>query len=347
VSAKGRFLGYATAVVRRIALGPGIAGVVCVLYALVACSSLPDLHFDDGEGGVGGEGGVVGEGGVGEGGDGSFSCKTTSGFSCQDAVADWTPVLFAPSGQPSCPSGTSGIDLKVAAGDASPTCACSCNAAGGSCTSGNFTVTSSAEATCAVTPSTTNVPVSGGCSAINGGSFAVSTDAMIAPPAGPTACTPTGAPAASLTSGRLCQVTGTGTGCTATQSCAPKSSSGLQSCVTKSGSSACPVGFSKRSTAGTSAVDNRTCTGCACAPPTPCSGGSVSLYDNQMCKAMGGQHGAEDITGACSPAAPSSGFTATHYKSTPPTGGGCGAPTNQGTAAGTVDFQNERTICCK
>jgi hypothetical protein len=62
---------------------------------------------------------------------------------------------------------------------------------------------------------------------------------------------------------------------------------------------------------------------------------------------MGGQKGAENITGACNPASPDSAFTATHYKSTPPTGGGCGAPTTQGLAAGSVAFQDERTICCK
>jgi hypothetical protein len=328
-------------VVRRIALGPGIAGVVCVLlYVLVACSSLPDLHFDDGEAGVGGEGG--------DGSVGPLGCTTTSGFVCQDAVPDWTPVLFAPSSQPSCPFGTSGIDLKVASGDASATCACSCSAAGGSCTSGSFTVTSSAEATCAVTPSTTNVSVdAAGCTAISGGTFAVSSRAMAKPPTGPTACMPKGVQAASLTSGRLCQVAGDAAGCTATQSCAPKPSAGLQSCVTKSGSTACPFGFSKRSTAGTSAVDNRMCTGCACGSPTPCGGGSVSLYDNAMCHTMGGSHGAEGISGACNALSPDSAFTATHFKSTPPSGGGCGAPTNQGAATGTVDFESERTICCK
>ena len=228
----------------------GIAGRVVALHALIACGSLPDLHFADTEAGVGGsEGGVGSEGGIGLDA-GPFSCETTTSFVCQDAVPDWTPVLFAASMQPSCPSGTSGIDLKVAAGDASATCACSCSSAGGSCASGDFTVTSGADSACAGSGPTTVSVDSAGCTPINGGSLSLSSRAMATPPTGPTSCTPSGAQAAALTSGRLCQVAGEGTGCTATQSCAPKPGGGLQACVAKSGINPCPAGFARRSTAG-------------------------------------------------------------------------------------------------
>ena len=324
---------------RRTLLG-SLVGIFATIGMVVACSSLPDLHFVDSEGGVGSEGGVIGEGGA-------FNCRSPS-FVCQDAVPEWTPVLFAASMQPSCPFGTTGTDLKVASGDASATCACSCSSAGGSCGTGSFTVASGADSTC-TGGATTTVPVdSPGCTAINGGSVSVSSHAMATPPMGPTSCTPTPGQAAALTSGRLCTVAGDGTGCSSTQSCAPKTfGGGFQTCVAKSGINECPFGFAKRSTAGTSAVDNRTCTGCACGAPTPCTGGSVSFYDSFMCKIVGNQHGAEGINGSCNPLSPDSSFTATHFKAQPPTGGGCGAPTNQGTAAGSVAFQNVQTICCR
>lgn len=113
-----------------------------------------------------------------------------------------------------------------------------------------------------------------------------------------------------------------------------------------SGRVACPGGFSKRSTAGTSAADTRACIGCACGPAVPCTGGTVSLYDNSMCKTNGSAKNADNVGETCNALAPSSAFTATYFKSTKPAGG-CAAPTAQGTVTGAVSFTNERTICCK
>jgi len=130
--------------------------------------------------------------------------------------------------------------------------------------------------------------------------------------------------------------------------CAPKSTSGggLSSCITTSGKAACPSGFPNRSTAGTSATDTRACIGCACDAPVPCTGGSISLFDNAMCKTVGMSRHADDIGATCNDLAPSSSFTATHFESKAPTGG-CAAPTANGTVTGTVSFTNERTVCCK
>jgi hypothetical protein len=65
-----------------------------------------------------------------------------------------------------------------------------------------------------------------------------------------------------------------------------------------------------------------------------------------MCKTVGNSKHADDIGATCNDLAPSSSFTATHFQSTPPTGG-CAAPTAKGTVSGTASFTNERTVCCK
>ena len=350
---------------RRDILGSTIAALVAA-GVVVACSSLPDLHFADADGGpAGGEGGTEGGNPLCKGGgpeictdgvdndcDLLTDCKDTSciaaGFGCEAVPAGWTAVTFSATTRPSCPLGETAIDLQVAAGDATATCNCSCNPVGGKCDTGNFTIASASDTACAVTPTTTTVPVDmGGCTAL-GASIALSTRAMATPPAGPTSCAVTAGVNGALTNGRLCQPQGIGGGCNAGEVCAPKpsASAALSTCITASGMMACPSGFPKRSTAGTSAADTRACTGCACAAPVPCTGGSVSLYDNSMCKTVGNSKHADNIGGTCEDLAPSSSFTATHFESTPPTGG-CAAPTTKATLSGAVTFTNERTVCCK
>jgi len=330
-----------------------------------ACSSLPDLRFDDLDGGLVVEGGPGTEGGppgscVPSGSEicddgidndcnGQTDCadsKCDAGFRCADVPTGWTAADFAPSTTPTCSSGTTGTDLSMAAGDGAASCTCTCAAAGGACANGNFTLNLSSEATCGVAATTGTVPKSGGnCTAL-GASFAVTTHAKIAPVVGPTSCTPTPVKVGPLTSGRLCQAPRFGGGCGASQVCAPRPATGFQDCITKAGKNVCPSGFSKRSSAGSSATDARTCTGCTCASPTACAGGSVSLYGNTMCKTAGGNDGAEGIGSSCAALAPDMAFTATHYMATPPTGG-CGVPTAPATAGGTLTFANDRTVCCQ
>ncbi len=348
---------------RRTILG-SVIGSAVFTCALVACSSLPDLHFadSDGEGGVG-EGGTEGGNPLCKGGgpeicnDGvdndcnlladctdSF-CKD-NGFTCETIPSGWTAVTFSATARPSCGPGETPIDLKVAAGDSTGTCNCSCKAAGGDCGSGNYTVASAGDTACASGATTTSVPVdNGACTALNA-TIALSTRAMATPPQAPTSCMVVADLSAALTDGRLCQPPGVGAGCAAGQACAPKASGSLASCITMSGKAACPSEFPKRSSAGTSATDTRACSGCACAAPLPCTGGSVSLYDNAMCKTVGNSKHADGIGATCDDLAPSSAFTATHFKSTPPMGG-CAAPTANGTVTGGVSFMGERTVCCK
>jgi hypothetical protein len=320
---------------------------------LLACSSVPELHFVDGDGGAidpncTQTGAEICNDGIDNDCDGKIDCQDSdcnAGFSCQDAPADWTAVTFAAAAQPGCAPGATSTDLQVSAGDGSATCSCSCESVGGSC-AGNLTLVTAADTACAVNPTSAAIPPNAGACTALGGNIALSTRAMLMPPPAPSSCMPKQGLNGALTKGRLCQAPQFGKGCAANQVCAPKPATGLDACVTKAGKSACPAGFAKRNTAGTGANEMRTCTGCACDPPTACTGGSVELFDNPACKTNGNAKHATGINGACNPLAPDSGFTATHFTSTPATGG-CGTPIAPATASGSLAFVDERTVCCK
>jgi hypothetical protein len=351
------------------------SATIATLFALTAsmasggCSSLPELRFDEdasalfpGDGGQEGainckrSGSEICNDGIDNDCNGKTDCEDFAcrqqGYSCQDVPNDWTAISFSATARPTCPDGTMSVDLKVAPGDSTgATCNCSCNGVGGSCTSGSFTVTSANDGACSSTPTTTTVPVNNAACAALTTNIVLANRAMLTPPSPPASCALTSALNGALTDGRLCQaVAGSalmGGGCGTNQLCARGASTGLASCITKNGRSACPVDFPQRSTAGTDATDSRSCSGCACAAPTPCTGGDVSLYESSTCKAVGGFQNATGITTSCNNLNPDSNFTATSFKSTPPTGGGCGALTNPGTVTGGVSFINERTVCCR
>jgi hypothetical protein len=57
--------------------------------------------------------------------------------------------------------------------------------------------------------------------------------------------------------------------------------------------------------------------------------------------------GAEGIGTSCAAASPNVGFSATYYKSTPPTGGCDPNPTAPATFTGTLTFGDQRTVCCQ
>ncbi len=358
----------------RSAVAIAASAIATSALALVAgaasggCSELPDVHFGDTASGEGGSG----EGGAGEGGidprckstgreicddgidndcNGRVDCQDSAcaqqGFSCQDAPADWKPASFSASAHPSCGSSAASTDLMVAAGDGSASCDCTCDAVGGSCASGEFTVAISNESTCAVGAQTANVPATAaGCMALGTSiNVPLNAHAKLSPPAPPTSCAPKPSVNGALTNGRLCQADKVGGGCRSGQVCAPKPANGLQACVAKDGRAACPFGFDQRSTAGTTANDGRSCNGCTCGSPSACSGGSVSLYGNSMCKTVGSFSGAENLGTACD-ATTEDNFNATFVRVTSPSGG-CGAPTSKGAPGGMLSFTAERTVCCK
>jgi hypothetical protein len=360
------------------AAGSATMAVLCALGASAAsggCSSLPDIHFVD-DASPTGEGGPT-EGGPAEGGMVDAGCKPTGveicndgidndcngktdcqdlrcqqqGLTCQDVPSGWTAVSFSPAARPSCPDGTATIDLKVSDGDGTTaSCNCSCKSAGGSCTTGaSYVVGSANDAACTTTPTTTTVSVdTAACTAL-ATNISLASRAKISEPSGPTSCEVNAAVSGALTDGRLCQAPAGGAatgGCGANQICAAGGTQNLATCIAMNGKSACPASFPNRSTAGTDATDTRSCTGCACAPPSPCTGGSVSLFTTANCKTTGAaQLHTDAITSSCNALTPDQGFTAAFFKSTPPSGG-CGAPTAQGAVSGGLTFANERTICC-
>lgn len=328
---------------------------------LVACSSVPDITFGDpGDGGTDGRvidpnckpsGAEICDDGIDNDCNGLTDCqddRCTSGFSCQEAPEGWTAVAFAATAAPPCPTGETTTALKVSAGDGmTASCTCTCGPVGPACTTGSFTLTMSNDVACAVTPTTASIPTSSGCAPLLTPFSFNATNAKIAPQA-PTSCAPKLSLNGALTDGRLCEAAKLGRGCGTNQVCAPKPTAGLTSCITKAGKSACPAGFTKRSTAGTDAVDQRMCTGCTCNAPAPCVGGSVSVYDNSMCATNGAvKNGAKGITQTCAATTPDPSFSATHFEATPPTGGCATAPATPAGATGGVTFTAERTVCCK
>jgi hypothetical protein len=305
-----------------------LVGSAVVAIVLAACSSLPDLQFDE-------------DGGTTILPDGAVVAKCT----CQTPPEGWTPLSFAPSSRPTCPGGTNAVDLRVASGDGSPSCSCTCGDVGGSCKTGNYTLTVSGELTCAIAPATASVPVDvAACTALPS-PITVPNPAFakVALPS-PTSCGATSSLKTPLTDGRLCEPA-PATACTAGQLCAATSGGGFTACIAKPGQNACPSDFPKRSTVGTAADTSKACVGCACGAPTACTGGTVSVFDNGGCKTNGAMHGATGIASACA-ATSDSGFTASHFKSTAGSGGCAPTPTTQ-PAPGTLSFTNIRTVCCK
>ena len=313
----------------RFALTAARCVAVAATVTMTACSSLPDLSFGPiTDGGSPGDGPVV----VGQ-------------CTCETPPAGWTPVNFAAASRPSCPASETASDLRVIGGDGAPSCTCTCSDVGGGCTTGDFTVSISTEATCGVTPTNASIPVAMGSCAALGTTITVPTGAfakVVAPV--PTSCAPKAALASAVTSGRTCEPPKSAS-CSADQLCAPTAASGLTSCVARAGSNACPPEFPNRSTAGTAADESKACLGCACGAPAACTGGKVSLYDGSNCKVVGSSHGF-DVASVCA-ATSDSNFTATHFKSSPPQGG-CSntTPTAQPTP-GTLTFTDGRTVCCK
>jgi hypothetical protein len=335
-----------------------------VALTLLACSAVPDLHFDDDGGGTlegGAEGGIdpncdatgpeICDDGIDNDCNGRTDCQdarcTSTGFSCEQAPDGWTLVTFSESQHPPCPGNEDFTDLKVALGDSSPTCACTCMGNGGSCDS-DVTLSVSADPTCVGGGATTMQVASGiaTCTALdNSITIPNGARANITLPNTPSSCSGNAEVAGGLTDGRMCRAQRFGAGCDTGEVCALRTTIGLTSCVTKDGKSACPTGYTKRNTAGTSADDSRSCDNCNCGAPTPCNGGTVSLYSNGACSKGGSGSAAEGIDTSCTQPKDDN-CTAPFYKSTSPSGG-CGDAAFPGSPHGDISFQDERTICCR
>ncbi len=173
-------MSYASPVLRRCLLALAV-----VAGTVVACSSLPDLTFGDGDAG-GSEGGnpeaSAAEGGGGEGGvdagrdtsppcvksgaevcddgldndcNGMFDCADPAcgaGYACTDAPpSGWQLVAFAAATRPACPSSFgAATDLSAVAGNSGGTCGCACSPSFGStaCNAAAVMAISSDQAAC-------------------------------------------------------------------------------------------------------------------------------------------------------------------------------------------------------
>jgi len=363
---------YDRPVLRRSSLAFAVAA-----FTVVACSSLPDLTFDD-DAGSSGEGGG-GEGGVDAKPDTAPSCVKTGPEICDDGIdndcngmadcadpacgtyacvtsapAGWDLVAFAETAPPACPTSYTSTDLKVLNGSAAVTCPCTCTGSGGSgptCAGATTAITTGDDAACAAAQTTANLNSNTGlaaCTAIGTdlllGSVGSTGFGKVTPPAGPLACTPAASTTkTNTTDGRACTPpTSAAAGCDATTRCLPKAP-GFTMCISKTGPQTCPGGFTKTRRAGTTASDTRACTLCSC-NKTACAT-NVTLWSNSMCNAKTSIFTAPSDTACAAPQAVSdTNYTAKFYTST--STGGCAVGT-PATPTGELTFGGERTVCCK
>jgi len=368
-------------VLRRVPLAISTLTVLLVATLVVAtgaCSSLPDLHFADGndEGG-GGDGGPFVNGGGDTGGpvpgciktgpevcddgldndcNGHTDCDDTAcqaGFACTDpAPTGWDLVGFAASTRPTCPTGLgASSDVDAVAGSTTGTCTCQCGAAAGStaCNAGQATVVVSDQGACTggTTDSRTINANAAACTALSS-ALSVGNGIVFAeliPPAPPAVCqSATTLTAGPVTNGRLCSPPArVGTGCAGTQVCAPKPT-GMAYCAAKAGTQTCPSTFPKLNTAGTGATDTRACNTCTCAPQASCAQ-TATVYTAADC-GVGGAEKSIALSSTC--AAPSSkNVTVAAYKSVS-ADTGCAPSGFNAAASGAVAFAaSQETVCCK
>ena len=353
--------------------------VIAVLVAGTgACSSLPDLHFDDGTEAGGGEGGPFNEGGGSDGGsdapieacvksgpveicddgldndcNGLKDCEDPAcgGFACVAAPPDgWALIALALTAPPACPTGFASADVRVLAGTDTTGCPCTCVGSGGtSCTTGTTDVSVGDDAACNSGQSTATLSSNTGatCTAIGHdlsvGAVGSAGFGKITPPAGPTTCTPNATiTKTDPTDGRTCTPAKVGAGCTGAMQCAP-TAAGFTTCIQQAGAQVCPTGYNNRRLAGTTSADTRTCTTCSC-NQTPCSG-SLTIWSNSMCNAKTSKL-TTAANAACGAVGAGSDTNNTGKFYTSNIGGGCAVGTAP-TAQGALTFTDERTICCK
>ncbi|HSO40011.1 MAG TPA: hypothetical protein VLT33_46105 [Labilithrix sp.] len=333
------------------ALRASVVLLAVFAVAVAACSSLPDLKFDDADGGPVGPcvktGSEICDDGIDNDCNGKTDCADDAcgqRFRCVDAApADWQLTALAEGSRPGCPAGFGdAADVSaVRASSGAPTCGCDCGGAS-ACMPTGIAVGIDNDPSCSATNET--LAPRSDCGRLQGNGFSVDANAFAKVTAGSAAsCRPTGnGTVPALKDSRTCAVPKVGGGCGGGQVCAPRTSNGYAMCIAKSGSTTCPGSFPTSLHAGTNPRDTRSCTGCTCTT-APCTG-EVKLYDSRDC------NGGEKLTltasgppGACARVTNGS-FQARSYTAT--ASGGCvmAAP---GKANGALDFDAERTICCK
>jgi len=372
--------------VRRFPLATAGISAVATAVLIIACSSVPDFTFSDGGASSSGasSGGSSGASSGGSSGlptDAPSDCKPTGPENCFDGIDNdcnghidcddaacqagstcidpapvgWTLVSFSDTMQPGCATGyDTPADLKVVGGTGTGNCTCDCaptpSTGGTACDKDNFKVIADTSG-CAAAG--VNVPAKTACTqlptniVIPNGSGVV---ASATPPPGPTACSATVTPAAgAVTTGRACSVaaaTKFGKCIAANQVCAPKPT-GFNVCVSKLGANACPAPYTKQWTAGSDAVDTRSCNTCMC--ETKACAGTVSLFSANDCSTGMGKDTIGPLTTTCA-AQTDKNWTAMYYKTTlnTPTSG-CeiqpGGFVN--TMQGQITWTDQRTVCCK
>lgn len=315
------------------------------------CSSIPDVTFDDGDGGgarldAGLEGATLDAedgGGRGDGDVGRPPCG--AGSSCVEGVPPgWSVIAFAEGSLPPCPPGfANGKDLRTIDGAAgAATCGCSCSASTTCALSGSVGVAWGPDATCG----TPRAPLSAkaGCSKLNGSaSFTVPASSFLklTPPPAPACNASLSSTIPPVRDARACTPVGPDAfSCPGTAACVPQVGAGYSTCIQRVGVNACPAGFPRQRRGGSSATDTRSCSTCSCLA-APCTV-ALTVHDSSVC---GSPKASAASTGACAPLSNGAAFTARAYEVTA-AGGGCAAATPP-VESGSLVFADELSICCK
>lgn len=352
-----------------------VAVAIVPAVSAFACSSLPDLHFDeDGQAPEAGGDTVATDGpkdgpvdgckpsgpevcddGIDNDCNGHADCDdpACAAFQCEPPTPSggWAPVAFADTTSASCPSGWGAqTDVKFVAGDGTDgSCVCSCSGSGGAvatCNAGTTGFTLYNSNACATSTSTQNLPAQNAtCTAFGTPLDAPSnTFATVTAPSGPTTCAKnTVLTKNNVADGRTCAAPAKlGGGCAGGQVCAPKPA-GLRYCVAKSGLNACPAPFTVRRRAGTDATDARACNDASCNCNVAACAATVNAFSNANC--TGGTNVA--LTSAMACPASDFGVNGKIKAYTTSVTGGCGVAAGfSAGVVGNVTFTGDETICC-
>jgi hypothetical protein len=335
----------------RMHLVLGVALGALVALATSACSTVPDLVFDDGDGGADGgpcvkTGPEICDDGIDNDCNGKTDCADDAcqqRYRCVDrAPDDWQLTALAQGGRPTCPDGFGdSSDVRAVRGSSgAPTCGCDCGGAS-ACSPNGIVAGIDNSPGCGGTSQTFDASTD--CQRLNG--LQISGNAFVKATAGTaTSCRSTAnGTVAEVRDGRTCAVRRAGGGCGASQVCVPRTTSGYSVCIAKGGSQTCPGAFPTSISAGSNVQqDSRACSSCTCTA-APCTG-EVKLYDNRDCSS------GEKLTlaasappGNCDRVSNGS-FQARGYTAT--IAGGC-VMAAAGKGSGTLTLADERTICCK
>jgi hypothetical protein len=354
-----------------------------IAFTVVACSSLPELTFDDGDGGTseggGGEGGP--DGGVDAPIDTAPACVKSGAEVCDDgldndcnglkdcedpACGGFACVMPAPTGwdlvavneatQPACPTGfTAPADLKILAGSPVHACPCSCTGSGGSgptCAGVPTAVITGDDIACTPgapqTSATLNSNTGNACVAtpieLDVGAASSIGFGKITSPAGPATCTPNASiTKADPTDGRACSAPAKSGLGCSGTLRCLPKATGFTMCISKAGDQVCPTGFTNKRRIAGTTAADTRACLACTCNNAPCSG-TVELWSNSMCNA---KESILTTAGNSACAAPQAGSVtnvkATFYKST--IAGGCSIGT-PAVVQGMLSFGGQRTICC-